>query len=72
MISIGLGTVDPLYLWGEGADGVDVPFGGYGRVLASGNGSHFYCQNTIPGVTDWDSLTNIAGHVGGTRLEADP
>ena len=71
-MSIAIGTIDPLYLWGEGADGVEVPVGGYGRVLASGNGLHFYCQNTIPGVTDRDSLINIAGHVGGTRFETEP
>lgn len=51
-ISIAIGTVDPLYLFGEGADGVEVPKGGFGLALAGGGGGHEWIQNEIPGVTD--------------------
>ncbi|TPX17738.1 uncharacterized protein E0L32_002839 [Thyridium curvatum] len=50
--SINLGTVDPLYLWGEGAgEGNDVPEGGYSKALAAG-GKNEWCGNEIKGVTD--------------------
>lgn len=51
-INLTVGTIDPLYLFGEGADGVQVPTGGYGRALASGMGGHEFSANEIPGVTD--------------------
>jgi hypothetical protein len=46
-----VGTVDPLYLFGEGADGVQVPKKGYGLALANGGGSHGWLGNGISGVT---------------------
>ncbi|KAI0904821.1 Mss4-like protein [Ustulina deusta] len=51
-IAIAVGSVDPLFLFGEGADGVEVPKGGFGAALASGAGGHVFCANEIPGVTD--------------------
>lgn len=51
-ISFTVGTVDSLYLIGEGADGVEVPKDGYGRALASGLGQHEWVGNAIKGVTD--------------------
>ncbi|KAI1747509.1 Mss4-like protein [Xylaria castorea] len=52
-ISIAVGTVDPLFLLGEGADGTtEVPKGGFGVALANGAGRHLWCENEIPGVTD--------------------
>jgi len=39
-------------LFGEGADGTEVPDGGYGRVLAAGEGNHWWTGNEIRGVTD--------------------
>ncbi|KAK3390771.1 Mss4-like protein [Podospora didyma] len=72
-----VGTVDPLYLFGEGADGVEtggqdepVPKGGYGVALASGQGHHYYCANEIPGVTDNIPLLGLGGK-GGTRFQGD-
>ncbi|KAK4444905.1 Mss4-like protein [Podospora aff. communis PSN243] len=50
--SFTVGTVDALYLWGEGADGVTVPKEGWGKVLASGEGDHWWTGNEIRGVTD--------------------
>ena len=56
--SIAVGTVDPLYLWGDGADGVTetdgqvVPKEGFGLALAGGYGNHGWCENQIKGVTD--------------------
>lgn len=47
-----VGTVDPLYLFGEGADGVEVPKEGFGVALANGGGEQCYDQNEIKGVTD--------------------
>jgi hypothetical protein len=44
--------VDPLYLFGEGADGVEVPKEGFGLALANCHGEHFWAENEIPGVTD--------------------
>lgn len=56
-ISFTIGSVDPLYLFGEGASDApeggagDVPPEGFGRVLCSG--SHVeWCANEIKGVTD--------------------
>ncbi|KAK0643355.1 Mss4-like protein, partial [Cercophora newfieldiana] len=53
-VAFTLGTVDPLYLWGEGADvdGVGVPREGWGGVLAGGEGDHWWTMNEIKGVTD--------------------
>lgn len=51
-ISITVGSVDPLFLFGEGADGVEVPKGGFGIALANGAGGHEWCGNEIPGITD--------------------
>lgn len=68
-ITIAVGTVDPLYLFGEDADGKDVPEGGFGRALASGGGNHEWCRNEIKGVTD---QIPILGRERGERWEADP
>ncbi|KAI1109811.1 hypothetical protein F5Y14DRAFT_390733 [Nemania sp. NC0429] len=51
-ISVTIGSVDPLFLFGEGADGVEVPKGGFGVALANGAGGHEWCGNEIPGITD--------------------
>ncbi|KAH8165065.1 hypothetical protein CIB48_g3207 [Xylaria polymorpha] len=60
-IGITVGTVDPLFLFGEGADGVEVPRGGFGVALANGAGGHEWCQNEIPGVTDKDNMGFLHG-----------
>ncbi|KXJ92798.1 Mss4-like protein [Microdochium bolleyi] len=71
-VSVAIGTVDPLYLFGEGAGGDgearDVPKGGYGLVLASGGGGHEWIQNEIPGVTD---KLSILGFVRGERCVSE-
>ncbi|KAK1760114.1 Mss4-like protein [Echria macrotheca] len=53
-MSIAIGTVDPLYLFGEGWEesGGEVPRGGFGRALANSCGYHEWTRNEIPGVTD--------------------
>ncbi|KAI1418850.1 Mss4-like protein [Xylaria sp. FL1777] len=51
-IHVAVGSIDPLFLFGEGADGVEVPMGGFGVALANGTGGHVWCANEIPGVTD--------------------
>ncbi|GAB1319170.1 hypothetical protein MFIFM68171_09380 [Madurella fahalii] len=65
-VSFTLGTVDPLYLFGEGADGKEVPEGGFGMALANGGGEHSWCKNEIKGVTDEASLGFMKK---GTRTE---
>lgn len=50
-VSLAAGTVDPLYLFGEGADGDVVPKHGFGNVLIQGS-AHEWTANEIPGVTD--------------------
>jgi hypothetical protein len=60
-ITITVGTVDSLYLWGDGADGIAVPKGGFGIALAGGFGSHEWVANEIPGVTDSMPLL-LRGH----------
>lgn len=57
---IAVGTVDALYLFGEGADGADVPKEGFGRALVNGLGPNLWCKNEIKGVTDDMSLLNRA------------
>ncbi|GAB1312068.1 hypothetical protein MFIFM68171_02278 [Madurella fahalii] len=68
-ISIAIGTVDPLYLFGEGweASGGEVPKGGFGRALANGCGGHEWVKNEIPGVTDSLELVGCNGR--GERME---
>lgn len=68
--------MDPLYLLGEGANGVDedaygqvVPEGGYGKALASGYGKHEWCINEIVGVTDGIPCLGVGR---GTRQDRDP
>jgi len=52
-VTVMVGTVDALYLFGEGSDQVEgVPKEGYGRALASGMGASEWCGNEIKGVTD--------------------
>lgn len=63
-ISIAIGTVDPLYLFGEGweASNGEVPKGGYGRAIASCSyGDHEWVKNEIPGVTDNLELLGVGG-----------
>ncbi|KAH8678015.1 Mss4-like protein [Xylariales sp. PMI_506] len=67
-ICIAVGSVDPLYLFGEGADGVEVPEGGFGFALANGGGRHLWCDNEIKGVTD---KLPILGYERGTRWALD-
>lgn len=70
-----LGTVDPLYLFGDGADGVEediygqvVPEEGYSMALISGHGKHEWCSNEIKGVTDGLACLGVYR---GTRQETD-
>lgn len=67
--------MDPIYLFGDGADGVEqdaygqvVPEGGYSIALASGYGSHEWCGNEIKGVTDGLACLGVGR---GTRKETD-
>jgi hypothetical protein len=73
-ISLAIGSVDPLYLWGEGAgkEGAEeVPEGGFGRALANACGGHEWIQNEVPGVTDRDlALVGLAGR--GERVVSEP
>jgi hypothetical protein len=59
-VSFTIGTVDPLYLFGEGADGKEVPKEGFGLALANGGGEHGWCRNEIKGVTDGEQLGFMA------------
>ncbi|KAK4159976.1 Mss4-like protein [Cladorrhinum sp. PSN259] len=70
-ISIAVGTVDPLYLFGEGweSSGGEVPKGGFGRALANACGGHEWVRNEIPGVTDNLVLVGVGGR--GTRVEEE-
>ncbi|KAJ9138491.1 hypothetical protein NKR23_g8546 [Pleurostoma richardsiae] len=73
-LSVLVGTVDPLYLWGEGADGTTevegqvVPREGYGLALVGGFGSNEFCGNEIKGVTDGLPLLGVGR---GQRFEGD-
>ncbi|KAI0505479.1 Mss4-like protein [Xylaria bambusicola] len=58
---IAVGCIDPLFLFGEGADGTTVPKEGFGRALASGAGCHVWCDNEIPGVTSKDRMEYLHG-----------
>lgn len=55
-LSFTVGTVDPLYLFGEGADGVQVPKGGFGYALANGMGGSWFSENEIEGITDYMAI----------------
>ncbi|ETS79486.1 hypothetical protein PFICI_09339 [Pestalotiopsis fici W106-1] len=68
-VTIAVGSVDALYLFGEDADGDEVPVGGFGRALANGWGDHEWCHNEIPGVTD---KISILGYERGKRWATDP
>lgn len=62
-----MGSIDALYLFGEGAgDGNDVPSGGYSMALCSGGGGHEWCANEIKGVTD---NMPFIGRIRGERME---
>ncbi|KAK4032544.1 Mss4-like protein, partial [Parachaetomium inaequale] len=63
-----VGTVDPLYLFGEGADGVEVPKEGFGLALANGGGEHCWVGNEIKGVTD---QMELLGKKRGWRVERE-
>ncbi|KAK4154989.1 putative glutathione-dependent formaldehyde-activating enzyme [Chaetomidium leptoderma] len=60
-----VGTVDPLYLFGEGADGVEVPKEGFGLALVNGGGVHCWVGNEIKGVTD---KMELLGKLKGRRV----
>ncbi|KAI0965639.1 Mss4-like protein [Xylaria arbuscula] len=64
-IYVSVGSIDPLFLFGEGADGEEVPKGGFGVALVSGRGGHVWCGNEIPGVTDQHVMGLLHGR--GTR-----
>jgi hypothetical protein len=52
-MSIALGTVDPLYLFGEGSNEENgIPKDGFGKALMSGLGGNEWAGNEIKGVTD--------------------
>ncbi|CRK19005.1 putative glutathione-dependent formaldehyde-activating enzyme like protein [Verticillium longisporum] len=53
-LSLSIGTVDPLYLFGEGAGETneEVPEGGFGMALCNGLGGTEWCFNEVKGVTD--------------------
>ena len=69
-ISFTAGTVDPLYLFGEGAnDENKVPKGGYGLTLANGGAGHYWCANEVPGVSDDIPLLGLKGN--GKRYQGD-
>jgi hypothetical protein len=68
-VTIAVGTVDALYLFGEGADGKDVPEGGFGLALVNGGGDHEWCRNEIKGVTD---KVQLLGRERGKRWDTDP
>ncbi|KAI1327685.1 hypothetical protein F5Y16DRAFT_186498 [Xylariaceae sp. FL0255] len=67
-VSIAVGSVDPLFLVGQGAEeynkksgkgkseGVNdsdgVPEGGFGIALVNGGGGHLWCTMIIPGITE--------------------
>ncbi|KAL2127316.1 hypothetical protein VTI74DRAFT_10937 [Chaetomium olivicolor] len=69
-ISIAIGTVDPLYLFGEGWEksNGEVPQGGYGRALANNCGDHEWTGNEIPGVTDNLEFVGVGPRGRGKRL----
>ncbi|KAL1836805.1 hypothetical protein VTJ49DRAFT_4633 [Mycothermus thermophilus] len=69
-VCVAIGTVNPLYLFGEGREeGGEVPPGGFGRALASGCGVHGWTRNEIPGVTDNLPLLGVDGR--GERFETE-
>jgi len=66
-----VGTTDPLYLFGEGADGIEVPNEGFGLALANGGGYHVWCRNEIKGVTDESELLGKGTKGRGIRLQEE-
>ncbi|KAK5651585.1 hypothetical protein OQA88_11858 [Cercophora sp. LCS_1] len=72
-ISIAIGTVDPLYLFGEGWEHMngEVPKEGFGRALASGCGGHEWVRNEIKGVTDDLALLGAGTQGRGERMEEE-
>jgi hypothetical protein len=65
-LCLAVGTVDPLFLFGEGADGEEVPKEGFGRALVNGGGVHCWVANEIKGVTE---EMGFVGKNKGVRLE---
>lgn len=53
-----MGSIDPLYLFGEGAEDKGK---GFGLALAGGGGYHSWCGNEIPGVTDGIAILGCDG-----------
>ena len=75
-VSIAIGTVDPLYLFGEGAEaarskGEEVPSGGFGRALANCCGGHEWVRNEVPGVTDELEMLGVGPRGRGERIQED-
>lgn len=76
-ISLAIGTVDPLYLFGEGADEYntqkgeeeqEIPKGGFGRAIANCCGGHEWVANEIPGVTDELEVLGVGPKGRGERM----
>jgi hypothetical protein len=70
-VCVSIGTVDPLYLFGEGADGVEVPKEGFGLALGSCEGGHYWVGNEIKGVTDEAGLLPLGKDGKGGRFVDD-
>lgn len=52
-ISIATGSLDPLYLFGEGVEGKsEIPPDGYAKEIFSGHFNVEFCESEIKGVTD--------------------
>lgn len=64
-LELAVGTVDAKYLFGEGGN---VSFG---FALANGGGTHIFCGNEIPGVTDRNGLTSCMGMAWSTHSRRD-
>ncbi|KAL2125528.1 hypothetical protein VTJ04DRAFT_1893 [Mycothermus thermophilus] len=70
-ICLPVGTIDPLWLFGEGREESEeeVPPGGFGRALVNACGEHLWIKNQIPGVTD--NLTILGADGRAPRLETE-
>ena len=57
-MGLAVGSIDPLYLLGEGAEDGSK---GFGLALAGGGGYHAWCGNEIPGITDGIGILGCDG-----------